>query len=644
MSSATKLPSQSSLGRDNETGATSGIVDSNPKTVDSEFEQILRIAGIESAPMDPSSAAYLRTMIRLELEKADHKKAEESEEDDDVSIVRVEADGTESASAATQTAYYKVEQTTTTSVTVRSNKIPPVDSASAPAANTKTIPPKPAHLVAAEKLALKINSSREETNAEVSVKQEEMDASESNVSVVSMLRKELSDQKRAMDRQSEILLLLSGHLRELTDTVHHLKNSVEGLQQQQVVDKHDSSPSSHSTLSEGAKDRSATVDAPVEIDPPLPNQQPQNDNGANGAVRGNAFRRAHELAHHVAWRVVTFPIRALLFCLKYEYRIWLVLWRLAKRDLLNPFREAGMIFQLGFALMIIYGRIAPALEKAWEKKQANNDNDGDDDSYDGDEDYIDMDDPHIQVLGITVAVVVGFVFHVGIIGLFYRFFLRDQLHVRIWKDLRAGVELTPTYGLDMDQIDNTEDGRNNNNNVEEQDAANDNRGLPRPQNRRPPAVGRNPRGNVRNGGFIPNIANAVVNGVNDFFMGHYRRPEQRAAIGGGAAARANTNVNEGPIEEAENDAAGHNPGNPLVNFVLDILCLFYSFFLSILPVWNYEQQLRDIRDEQDRLARARVQREAEALRNQNNNNDVEAEDESQSKSEESDDESDSERG
>jgi len=54
-------------------------------------------------------------------------------------------------------------------------------------------------------------------------------------------------------------------------------------------------------------------------------------------------------------------------------------------------------------------------------------------------------------------------YHVGFLGLFYRFFFRDNVQGRIWKDLFNGVEVTPTYGLDFSQSGGGRAGNNNNN-------------------------------------------------------------------------------------------------------------------------------------------------------------------------------------
>eukprot|EP00537_Pseudo-nitzschia_pungens_P005107 CAMPEP_0172368578 /NCGR_PEP_ID=MMETSP1060-20121228/28027_1 /TAXON_ID=37318 /ORGANISM="Pseudo-nitzschia pungens, Strain cf. cingulata" /LENGTH=653 /DNA_ID=CAMNT_0013093219 /DNA_START=136 /DNA_END=2097 /DNA_ORIENTATION=- len=623
-------------GQYNETSKTTISNVRSSKTIDTELKRILNVAGIESAPLDPSSAEYLREMIGVELDKIDKTAVTASfvsasvsdigkkEECDGSSVDRAASDRTKVASKNDGALRNEPEKDEATVSSGPSRRTPLVDSESSRNATKKnTTLSTTTHLDAAKKLTVAISNSSEGKHGSVIVKNDQGFVSETDASAASLiatLRKELKDQKQVTGHQSQILLMMNDHIRELTGAVHALKDSLEDLKEEQ---RHSgapvAAPSDSSTPQGGITDHPPTPAEPAHVDRPDPNNQQQN----GAAARNVELRRAHELAHHVAWRIASFPIRALIFYLKYEYRIWLVMWRLAKRDVLNPFREAGMVFQLGFALLIIYGRIAPALEQAWEKQQEQYDEKDDDDSLEDGDDL--MDDPQFQVQAITMAVLVAFFYHVGIIGLFYRFFIRDRLHVRIWKDLRAGVEISPTYGLNLDQNTNLEGEQDGMDNVNDRrhDNVNNNGDLLPPN--RPQPVRGNHQGNVGGGGF------GIIHGVNDFFMGHQRRPEQRAAVGGGAAARVNANNGLAEENPFEDDAADPNPGNPVVNFVSDIICLFYSFFVSILPTWNYEQQLRDIQDAQDRLVRARVRREAEVLRNQNNSSDGEG-DESDSES------------
>merc|ERR1711966_225173 len=111
--------------------------------------------------------------------------------------------------------------------------------------------------------------------------------------------------------------------------------------------------------------------------------------------------------------------------------------------------------------MGIYGRLAPALEAAMSEYRDGEETAGGYDDDDGGY-YNDMyDDPMFQVHAITSALIMGFLYHVGFVGLVYRFFIRDRLHVRIWQDLRSGVELTPEYGLHFNA--NNNDNNNNRN-------------------------------------------------------------------------------------------------------------------------------------------------------------------------------------
>mmetsp|Transcript_16222 Transcript_16222/g.44916 ORF Transcript_16222/g.44916 Transcript_16222/m.44916 type:complete len:173 (-) Transcript_16222:1968-2486(-) len=58
-------------GQYNETSKTTISNVRSSKTIDTELKRILNVAGIESAPLDPSSAEYLREMIGVELDKID---------------------------------------------------------------------------------------------------------------------------------------------------------------------------------------------------------------------------------------------------------------------------------------------------------------------------------------------------------------------------------------------------------------------------------------------------------------------------------------------------------------------------------------------------------------------------------------------
>jgi len=438
------------------------------------------------------------------------------------------------------------------------------------------------------------------------------------------LQKLLRSQQKALEDQSKAIKLLTAHVQDLTNTVHTLQQSVERLEGSQAP-KHQTMKTSTTPNIED-RDSNANDNTPDENMNANANQFHDNNHNNNARQENhNDFQRAHVLAHHVAWRIATFPLRAVFFYLKYEYRIWLVMYRLAGREVLNPFREAGMIFQLGFALIIVYGRIAPALENAVNERrreqQQQQEGGGDDDYYAYDEAF--LEDAEFQIQTIVTAIFVGFLYHVGVFGLVYRFFFRDRLHIRIWKDLREGVELTPTYGLDFEREEPPETGDNenmnqnnndrNNDNNHEQAARNNNNAndnnIPRPPNRN------HNRGNVNEDGPLFEMANAIGNGINDFFMGHGRRrravqeqegaeahdPPQPAADGGGG-------IDVNPIP---------NHRNPILGLISDLLCLLYSFFVSILPGWNYEQQLRDMRDEEDMRLRVIMEREAEALRNQN---------------------------
>ena len=465
---------------------------------------------------------------------------------------------------------------------------------------------------------------------------------------VDSIKKQLNEQTNVLTKQTEIMVLLSNHIKELTDQVITLKDSVEKLETLQLPQQ--------KTREQQEVDINNTT---IVDNNNLGVHGNGNGNGSNAAANGNGnadeLQRAHYMAHTIAWRVVSFPFRAIKLYLQFEYRCYLVLTRLMRRDIINPFRDAGVIFQLGFALYIIYSRLGPAIEKAFaeiEKQQNNNgaavsnDDDDDDDDYyggvvdsdtkntDNDEESIFgydsvLDDPNFQIHAISFAVCLGFLYHIGMISLLYKFFIRDKLPIRIWKDLLAGVEITPSYGLNFGERAGVRGvgvgGVGGRLGV----------GLGRPRG----GVGGGRRNGARNGNGNNNnnaavdAANRAIRGFNDFFMGHNHnhnhRPNNNNNQQPGGAAVAGVGGIDGIDGAAaalgnDNNAAivggGNRNRNPIIGLISDFVCLLYSFFVSILPIWNPEQQLRDIRNEEDRIIREQLENEANQLRNANNNN------------------------
>ncbi|OEU17904.1 hypothetical protein FRACYDRAFT_238334 [Fragilariopsis cylindrus CCMP1102] len=500
---------------------------------------------------------------------------------------------------------------------------------------------------------------------------------------VDSIKKQLNEQTNVLTKQTEIMVLLSTHIKELTDQVVCLKDSVEKLETLQQQ---------HKTTKEQQEDddiNNTTIVDNNNLGVHVNGNGNGDGNGSNAAANGNngnadELQRAHYMAHTIAWRVVSFPFRAIKLYLQFEYRCYLVLTRLMRRDIINPFRDAGVIFQLGFALYIIYSRLGPAIEKAFaeiEKQQNNNgaavsnDDDDDDDDYyggvgdsdtkntDNDEESIFgydsvLDDPNFQIHAISFAVCLGFLYHIGMISLLYKFFVRDKLPIRIWKDLLAGVEITPSYGLNFGERAGVRGvgvgGVGGRLGV----------GLGRPRGgvggggRR--NVARNGNGNNNNNNAAVDAANRAIRGFNDFFMGHNHnhnhRPNNNNNQQPGGAAVAGVGGIDGIDGAAaalgnDNNAAivggGNRNRNPIIGLISDFVCLLYSFFVSILPIWNPEQQLRDIRNEEDRIIREQLENEANQLLvggNDGNKNDANDNDDDSNESEDSvsdnDDESD----
>ncbi len=633
--------------------------DKEDDNIGSEMQRILRLAGIESVKMDPSSAKCLRELITVELEKKEAKG--------DVDEQQIK---TESASNYHSEAITPAETTpanivaphinsstddtkkSTTKVSALSEPSPTRDS-SLPSTKSSTPPviskptPAPKSFVDSTKSPIPATPSLEILSMLLDPNPDDVTSSfnasntkdESETIPSAPLRKLLRSQQKTLEDQSKAIKLLTANIQELTNTVHTLQQSLERLEGSQAPQHQSMKTSAMPNIDD--RDSNATDNTPDANTNANANQFHNNNNNNNNNIRQenpNDFQRAHMLAHHVAWRIATFPLRAVFFYLKYEYRIWLVMYRLARREVLNPFREAGMMFQLGFALIIVYGRIAPAIENAVNKRRREQQQEGG-----GDDDYYDeafLEDAEFQIQTIVTAILVGFLYHVGVFGLVYRFFFRDRLHIRIWKDLREGVELTPTYGLDFEREVPPETGGNENENQNNNDRNNDNNNdqaarnnnnandnnIPRPPNRN------HNRGHVNDDGPLFEMANAIGNGVNDFFMGHGRR---RRAVQEQVEAAAEAHNPPQPAADGDGDGDVNpipNHRNPVLGLISDLLCLLYSFFVSILPGWNYEQQLRDMRDEEDMRLRAIMEREAEALRNQN----VDGSDESESDSEDED--------
>ena len=611
--------------------------DARNESITAEMKRILRVAGIESAPMDPSSAKYLRDLIEVKLDEAKDRNPNKLD-------TKQPRTNKPSSSRMQLTKPFAVTHILSQmEVTINEAKKPPAksDSESSPSIESasiqKTTDTTQANIASTTPI---FKETPTDSNRVDFIEIEELDTVES----YSSLKHILISQQKTIEEQNKALLELAAHMRDLATSVESLQQTVETLKGYSPVEGH----RAQHTAQHVAEEDTTFV-------------RPQND--------ANEFQRAHMVAHHVAWRAATFPPRAIIFYLKYEYRIWLVMNRLARRDVLDPLREAGMLFQLGFALVIVYGGIVPAVEKTLNEQKRKLEQSGGSDQGDAaDDDYYYsfddafLDDTEFQIQALVVAIFAGFLYHVGIFGFVYRFFFRDKLHIRIWNDLREGVELTPTYGLEFDQDPPTEanennnenenandDGENNagnnnnNNNMEEERRNNDgdnngnNNNIPQPPNRNRELPNRNRDINNDNGPLFE-LANLIGNGINDFFMGHGRRrrvaEEQAEAAMAAAEARVqrqqqqqqeqqvDQELDQGQEEPMEFGNAEFNPmqanaehRNPILGLFSDIVCLFYSFLVSILPGWNYEQQLRNIRDDDDRRLRAIMQREAEVLRN-----------------------------
>jgi len=664
--------------------------DGSANVVGTEMERILAVAGIESSLMDPSSAQFLRDLIAQHINgngKKDKDDSFDEIQNDKLGDVAISAKDEPSLPRTAQTSAVPSASTSTNRLVPTEKAIrlsakkslaaqlrcPPVEETSDGDTETKPPPVSNPHLDAALNRLANNTAINDLPPAVLSSPLEKLSTSKysrtnKNTSLPLSSQDQLRVQQKLLEDQSEAIRLLTAHIRDLTNTVHTLQDSVDLLHLRQNCDPilESSARLSKPPLVKSNNDTANSTPVVANNDNAI--QQNYNTNH-NQRENNDELRRAHLLAHHVAWRIATFPMRAVFFYVKYEYRVWLVLLRQARRDVLNPFREAGMIFQLGFALIIVYGRIAPAIENAMDqrRREYQRNKNGDNDDYYGD-DF--LDDADFQIHTLATAIMVGFLYHVGVMGLLYRFFVRDRWHLKIWKDLREGVELTPNYGLDLDldrdangeaaAANGEEQERENNGNQNQGHNANENNNLvangvnnniPRPPNR-----------NVRGVGPAAELFNNIGNGVNDFFMGHGRRrravqrqeralveaqeqqqqqPEQHQTQDQQAQGAMNDNENRRDSIFEQEAFDPNMARNPIVGLLSDILCLFYSFFVSILPIWNYEQQLRDMRDEGDRIDRLRNQHQNDQGDSDEDNDDEES-NESSSSSDGSESDSDSE--
>ncbi|KAG7366326.1 hypothetical protein IV203_028996 [Nitzschia inconspicua] len=211
-------------------------------------------------------------------------------------------------------------------------------------------------------------------------------------------------------------------------------------------------------------------------------------------------------------RIILSPFQLVVRYWQFEYQVLQALFRMGRRDV-RPL-DGGVLMQLFFVSLVV-------------AKSSR--------------------DPSKQQLMISI-VVTGFLYHMKVLSFLYKFFVKNNVPLRIWK----GMDPEGTDDVYGNNRDAAAANRNNNNNENANGpAAEEPPGLPRPIGH--PVAG---RGN---------------HGWEDTFL-----------MGGIAAP------NNG------NNAEGGGVGNPVSRFLWDIIYLFGSFFLSIFPMWRAEQRPRPI--------------------------------------------------
>ena len=353
---------------------------------------------------------------------------------------------------------------------------------------------------------------------------------------------------------------------------------------------------------------------------------------------------------------MTFPFRAMNMYIQYEYRLYIVLLRLIRRDVLEPLRRpagaangngwGGMLFQLGFAVFILYSRLGPVLEKMLKDYEdehnettegaAEDDDDDyytpseDDDTYDASVvEQLDFDNPTLQLYAMTVVLLLGLLYRSGVLHVLYKF-VKHKMHYRIAKDLINGVELTPEYGLQWEQQHENNNNNNNNNNIAGGANANAGGGGGANANANAAAAAGNANNNNNNNrggigvnnnnagdgdGGVDAAVNRIWQALDEVFL------LRRGIVPGGRNNNPEGGAPPPPVAAAVPPAAPPPQRTSLhlvIGFVIDcirnLFSLLYSFVVSILPIWNPEEQLQQIREDNDRRVREEIQQAAEQLR------------------------------
>ena len=157
---------------------------------------------------------------------------------------------------------------------------------------------------------------------------------------------------------------------------------------------------------------------------------------------------------------------------------------------------------------------------------------------------------------MTTLLIVGFLYHIRYLQYLYQFFWKENVPMRVWKG-EEDIVIPPPSADDANQ----NDVDNHENNENHDDYANDN----------------------RNGNNQIHQIQQPANPIPRPFGEHV---QQNLDLGGGQEQRRNGFLWGGIAPRDENDENVQN--NPVFTFVQDVVYLFGSFILSLLPFWNPE--------------------------------------------------------
>ena len=196
--------------------------------------------------------------------------------------------------------------------------------------------------------------------------------------------------------------------------------------------------------------------------------------------------------------------------------------------------DGPLLFKLFFMLLVVISRVAKDNKR--HQKNANQ---------------------VYKLKMMTTLLIVGFLYHIRYLQYLYHFFWKENVPMRVWKG-EEDIVIPPPSADDA----NPNDVDNHENNEHHDDDANENRNG--------------------NNNQIHQIQQPAANPIPRPFGEHV----QHLDLGGGQEQRRNGFLWGGIAPRDENDENAQN--NPVFTFVQDIVYLFGSFILSLLPFWNPE--------------------------------------------------------